>query len=194
MSTTRARRRAGPAIRLPTPATSRTSPRTSLPARVSRRALGRARRNRNRLTEDAMKIRVLAAAAAAATLTGLVAGCDRGDADRVTRPTPPPQSTAPSAPPATAPIAPPPTAATPPATDRTVGEAVGDAAVTAKVKAALLAEKGVDGMKINVDTRDGNVTLSGDVPEQSQIERATQVARGIDGVKAVDNKLRVGAG
>jgi hyperosmotically inducible protein len=65
--------------------------------------------------------------------------------------------------------------------------------VTAKVKAALLAEKGVDGLKINVDTRDGNVTLSGNVPEPAQVDRATQVARGIEGVKAVDNQLRVGA-
>jgi hypothetical protein len=136
-----------------------------------------------------MKLRLLTAAVAAAALTG-IAGCDRSDADRVTsgRPaTTPPQSTAPSAPPPTS------TAPAAPAADRTVGEATGDAAVTAKVKAALLAEKGVDGMKINVDTRDGNVILSGNVPEQAQVERATQVARRIDGVKNVDNQLRVGA-
>ena len=132
-----------------------------------------------------MKFRLLAASAAAVALTGL-AGCDRNDADRVARPAPPP-------PQSTAPAAPPPTATTPPAADRTVGEAAGDAAVTAKVKAALIAEKGVDGLKIDVDTRDGNVTLTGNVPEAAQVERATQVARGIDGVKAVDNKLRVGA-
>jgi hyperosmotically inducible protein len=109
-----------------------------------------------------MKLRLMTAAVAAAALTGLAA-CDRTDADRVTTP--------PSSPgPTTAPSAPPPTSTAPaPAGDRTVGEATGDAAVTAKVKAALLAEKGVDGMKINVDTRDGNVTLSGNVPEQAQV-------------------------
>jgi hyperosmotically inducible protein len=134
-----------------------------------------------------MTLRLFAAAAAAAAvaLAGLT-GCDRNDTDRVTSgrapATTPPDSNAP-----------PRTATTPPATDRTVGEATGDAAVTAKVKAALLAEKGVDGMKINVDTRDGNVTLSGNVPEPAQVERATQVARGIEGVKAVDNQLKVGA-
>ena len=134
-----------------------------------------------------MKLRLLVAAVSTAALVG-VAGCDRSDSERVTssRPaTTPPQSTAPAAPP--------PTATTPPSSDRTVGEAAGDAAVTAKVKAALLAEKGVDGMRINVDTRDGNVTLSGNVPEPAQVERATQVARGIEGVKGVDNRLRVGA-
>lgn len=134
-----------------------------------------------------MKLRLLVAAVSTAALAGL-AGCDRSDSDRATpsrSATTPPQSTAPSAPP--------PTATTPPSSDRTVGEAAGDAAVTAKVKAALLAEKGVDGMRINVDTRDGNVTLSGNVPEPAQIERATQVARGVEGVKDVDNRLRVGA-
>ena len=137
-----------------------------------------------------MTLRLFAAAAAAATvaLAGL-AGCDRNDTDRVTSgkapATMPPESKAPGTPPVAA--------TTPPAADRTVGEATGDAAVTAKVKAALLAEKGVDGMKINVDTRDGNVTLTGNVPEPAQVERATQVARGIEGVKAVDNQLRAGA-
>ena len=134
-----------------------------------------------------MKLRLLVAAVSVAALAG-VAGCDLSDSDRVTstRPaTTPPQSTAPAAPP--------PTASPPSSPDRTVGEAAGDAAVTAKVKAALLAEKGVDGMRINVDTRDGNVTLSGNVPEPAQVERATQVARDIEGVKGVDNRLRVGA-
>ncbi len=119
----------------------------------------------------------LVAAAALAMLTGL-AGCDRPAGDRV--------STAPS--PRTAPATP-----TPPAADRTAGQTIDDAGITAKVKAALLAEKGVDGMRINVDTSQGNVTLSGKVPDQAQVQRATQVARGIEGVKDVDNKLTVGA-
>lgn len=136
-----------------------------------------------------MTLRLFAAAAAAAAvaLAGL-AGCDRNDTDRVASgrapATTPPQSKAPGEPR---------TATTPPAADRTMGEATGDAAVTAKVKAALLAEKGVDGLKINVDTRDGNVILTGNVPEPAQVEKATQVARGIEGVKAVDNQLKVGA-
>ena len=137
-----------------------------------------------------MTLRLFAAAAASAAvaLAGL-AGCDRNDPDRVTSGKAP--ATAPSE--SQAPGTPPRAATAPPAADRTVGEATGDAAVTAKVKAALLAEKDVDGLKINVDTRDGNVTLTGNVPEPAQVERATQVARGIEGVKAVDNQLRPGA-
>jgi hyperosmotically inducible protein len=70
---------------------------------------------------------------------------------------------------------------------------IDDAGITAKVTSALLAEQGVNGTAINVDTMQGNVTLTGRVPDQSQAERAVQVARGIEGVKAVDSKLSVGA-
>jgi hyperosmotically inducible protein len=75
--------------------------------------------------------------------------------------------------------------------ERSAGQTVDDAGVTAKVKAALLAESGVDGMKINVDTFNGRVTLKGEVPNQGQIDRATQVAKGVEGVKEVDNRLTV---
>jgi hyperosmotically inducible protein len=61
------------------------------------------------------------------------------------------------------------------------------------VKTALLAEKGVSGTDINVDTAQGTVTLSGRVSEASQIERAGQVAKEVEGVKTVLNKLTVGA-
>ena len=133
-----------------------------------------------------MKLRTLAAVAAAATLAGL-AGCDRTDERVPVSKAPPPQSN-PSMPSQS------PTTGLPPAgPDRAAGQVVDDAGITAKVKAALLAEKGVDGMKIDVDTTQGNVTLSGKVPDPSQVERATQVARGIGGVKNVDNKLAVGS-
>jgi len=136
-----------------------------------------------------MKLRTLAAVAAVATLAGL-AGCDRNDPrERVTA------APSPATPPQSAPAMPSqsPAAGLPPAGERSAGQVVDDAGITAKVKAALIAEKGVNGMSINVDTSQGNVTLTGKVPDQSQVERATQVARGIDGVKAVENRLSVGA-
>jgi hyperosmotically inducible protein len=123
-----------------------------------------------------MKLRTLAAITTVAALTGL-AGCDRADQDRVSG--------------ARAPATTPPNTA--PAANRSAGQTIDDAGITAKVKAALLAEKGVDGMRIDVDTSQGNVTLTGKVPDPAQVERATQIARGIDGVKGVDNKLTVGA-
>ena len=141
-----------------------------------------------------MKLRTLAVAAAVATLAG-VAGCDRNEPrDRVS--SAPSPATSPQSKPSM-PSESPSTAAAPvttPGSDRTAGQVIDDAGITAKVKAALIAEKGVNGMSINVDTSEGNVTLTGKVPDPTQVERATQVARGIDGVKSVDNKLTVGAG
>jgi hyperosmotically inducible protein len=140
-------------------------------------------------------------AAVCLALAGL-AGCNR-DADKIDSgkapdTTTPPAPSAPTTPPATTPEPSAPSAAVPPAappasgettTDRSAGQTVDDAAVTAKVKAALLAESGVDGTKINVDTFNGRVTLKGEVPSQAQIDKAAQVARGISGVKEVDNRL-----
>ena len=136
-----------------------------------------------------MKLRNLVAATAATVALAGLAGCDRpGEPDRMSKaPAPTPPQSAPTAPatPQAAPGA--------PAADRTAGQTVDDAGVTAKVKAALVAEKGVNGMSINVDTVGGRVTLTGRVPDQSQVERATQVATAIEGVKTVDNRLTVGA-
>jgi hyperosmotically inducible protein len=78
--------------------------------------------------------------------------------------------------------------------DRSAGQTVDDAAVTAKVKAALMAESGVDGTKINVDTSNGRVTLKGEVPSKTMIDRAVQVAKGVEGVKDVDNRLSAAGG
>ena len=69
------------------------------------------------------------------------------------------------------------------------GEAIGDAAITAKVKAAYLADADVKGMSIDVDTHDGVVTLNGTLDRRSQADKAESIARRIDGVKAVQNRL-----
>jgi hyperosmotically inducible periplasmic protein len=76
----------------------------------------------------------------------------------------------------------------------TAGQRVDDAAITAKVKSALIAEPNVPGMLINVDTNAGQVTLRGRVENQTQVERAVEVARGVEGVQRVDNQLTTSAG
>lgn len=142
-------------------------------------------------------------AAVCLALAGL-SGCNR-DADKVGTNTTPTTPDAVTPPPATTPVPPaadtttPPATATAPApgtdtTERTTGQTADDAGVTAKVKAALLAESGVDGTKINVDTFNGRVTLKGEVPNKAQVDKAAQVARGIEGVKEVDNRLTATAG
>ena len=72
-----------------------------------------------------------------------------------------------------------------------VGDAARDAAITAQVKAALLADKDVKGLHIDVDTHDGAVTLTGAAEEAPNLERAAAIARRIDGVKSVENRTTV---
>jgi hyperosmotically inducible protein len=73
----------------------------------------------------------------------------------------------------------------------TTAQVLEDTAITAKVKAALLAEKDVKSRDIDVETFQGKVVVKGTVPERAQADRAVQVARGVDGVKAVENRLTV---
>ena len=76
------------------------------------------------------------------------------------------------------------------ATDQ-AGDALSDSAITGKVKAALLADAEVKGTDINVETSKGDVMLSGFVESQAQIDKAATLAKNIDGVKQVSNKLEI---
>lgn len=71
--------------------------------------------------------------------------------------------------------------------------AVDDAAVTTKVKAALLADDQVKGTQINVDTNGGTVRLTGTVDTPAQVTRALEIAKGVSGVQKVENKLTASA-
>lgn len=73
--------------------------------------------------------------------------------------------------------------------ERSSGEVVDDAAVTTKVRAALLAEKDVNSFDISVKTYEGVVQLSGFVDSQWQIDKAVQIAAATDGTKRVKNDL-----
>ena len=71
------------------------------------------------------------------------------------------------------------------------GEAMGDAAITGKVKTALIADPDVKALKIDVDTKDNVVTLNGTADTQANADKAVTIAKGIDGVKSVDNRLTI---
>ena len=75
-----------------------------------------------------------------------------------------------------------------------IGGAADDAAITAKVKAAILAEPGLKSLSINVDTKDATVTLSGNVASDNLRDRAKQIAMSTEGVKNVVDNLTVKAG
>ncbi len=71
------------------------------------------------------------------------------------------------------------------------GKAIDDTTITAAVKAGILAEPGLKVLKIDVDTKNGEVMLTGSVDSSEKVERATQIANAIQGVKSVDNRLAV---
>jgi osmotically-inducible protein OsmY len=69
-----------------------------------------------------------------------------------------------------------------------------DTAITAKVKAAILAEPGLKSLQINVDTKDATVTLSGNVDSDMLRDRAKQIATSTEGVRNVVDNLTVKTG
>jgi hyperosmotically inducible protein len=73
----------------------------------------------------------------------------------------------------------------------TVGSAVDDATLTGKVKAALIDSPATKARQINVESRDGVVQLSGFVNTAAEKSAAEQVAKGVEGVKSVDNQIDV---
>ncbi len=85
------------------------------------------------------------------------------------------------------------TQATAPATT-SVGTDIDDGIVTAKVKSALLADPDVKSFDLKVETRNGEVMLSGFVGNQAQVDRAILVARGVEGVKVVADKMSLKEG
>lgn len=74
------------------------------------------------------------------------------------------------------------------------GKAVDDASLTAKVKAALIAEPTIKAMSIDVDSKDGVVTLFGTVDSLATRDKASQTAAGVEGVKSVLNNLKIISG
>jgi hyperosmotically inducible periplasmic protein len=67
----------------------------------------------------------------------------------------------------------------------------GDPGITAAVKSKLLADSMVSGLRIDVDTSDGVVTLNGNVKSRAEAERAMMLARKTEGVKRVVNDPKV---
>ncbi len=72
-----------------------------------------------------------------------------------------------------------------------VGNFMDDSAITAKVKAALVDDENIKSTDISVKTEKKVVTLSGFVESQAQAEQAVSVAKGVEGVSSVSDKLHV---
>jgi osmotically-inducible protein OsmY len=69
--------------------------------------------------------------------------------------------------------------------------AASDGYIAATIKAALLDNRHTSGTRINVDSRDGIVHLSGFAGSEAEKAAATRVAAGVEGVKQVVNDVAV---
>ena len=71
------------------------------------------------------------------------------------------------------------------------GEYIDDSVITAKTKTQLASDDFLKSFQISVESRKGIVQLSGFVDSQKAVDKAGQIARGVEGVKSVRNDLIV---
>jgi hyperosmotically inducible protein len=76
-------------------------------------------------------------------------------------------------------------------TGKSAGQNVDDATITAQVKTKLAAEKPATLTKVDVDTNQGTVYLTGNVENATVKARATELARQVAGVRDVVNNLKI---
>jgi len=73
----------------------------------------------------------------------------------------------------------------------TAGQYVDDATISTRVKARFAEDTGVSAMRIQVETLNGTVQLSGFAASQTEKDKAGQLARGVPDVKEVRNNIIV---
>jgi osmotically-inducible protein OsmY len=74
-----------------------------------------------------------------------------------------------------------------------LGDIALDASITAAIKAKMAADETVKATNIDVDTKNGVVTLSGTVSSKAEADRAIAIAKEAEGVKSVTTHLVVKA-
>ncbi|MGD2081021.1 MAG: BON domain-containing protein [Nitrospirota bacterium] len=76
-------------------------------------------------------------------------------------------------------------------TGKSAGETIDDATITTKVNAIIVKDPSAAFLKIDVDTRQGHVSLSGIVPDGETEDRLVERIRQVKGVKSVESNLKV---
>ena len=76
----------------------------------------------------------------------------------------------------------------------TLGEKIEDATITTSVNASLAKDPDLSAIRINVDTKDGVVTLNGPAPTAAAKDKAADLAKQVKGVSSVNNQLVITAG
>ncbi|MEW6616741.1 MAG: BON domain-containing protein [Thermodesulfobacteriota bacterium] len=74
-------------------------------------------------------------------------------------------------------------------TGRTAGQTIDDSAITTKINMKIIEDPELKYLKINVDTFQGYVTLTGTVPSKEAADRLTRITRNVEGVKNVKTNL-----
>ena len=75
-----------------------------------------------------------------------------------------------------------------------VSETIDDASITAQVKLALLYHRSTSAIKTKVKTEEGVVMISGKAQNAAEIDLVTKLARDINGVKDVQNRMTIISG
>jgi osmotically-inducible protein OsmY len=74
---------------------------------------------------------------------------------------------------------------------RTTGDKIDDASITALVKTTLLYHRSTSGLHTKVETKNGVVTLSGKAKNAAERDLATKLAKDVNGVEDVNNKMTI---
>lgn len=75
-----------------------------------------------------------------------------------------------------------------------LGDGLEDAGIAAKVKTRLVSDERISAFDVDVDAREGVVTLKGTVSKEEAKSAAEELARATDGVSGVVNMITVGSG
>lgn len=84
-------------------------------------------------------------------------------------------------------------AKTEPKVDRTTGEKIDDASITAQIKSSLLTHRSTSAIKTKIETMDGVVTISGIAKNDAEKSLVTKLATDIEGVISVVNNMTIEA-
>ncbi len=71
------------------------------------------------------------------------------------------------------------------------GASTGDTSITKRVRTALLRDRKISALTIDIETRNGAVQLSGFAATAAERARAAELARAISGVRSVSNTIRL---
>lgn len=75
--------------------------------------------------------------------------------------------------------------------NKSTGQHIDDTAITTKVKSEMIADKEVSAHQIHVKTSRGVVHLTGSVESRYEANKAASIARGVAGVRSVDNDIQI---